>query len=411
MPPRTISEPLIQALAQVLGLSQDQSIEAIGKELGHGVARLSHLFTRGRGEDFEASYLNDAGLRRAYGAYFLPVNLAKVQGLLDEMPASTFDPPVLEEPTRVLDLGSGPGTGALAVLDWLRRHPLLSTRKLEVYCLDRSAQALTETNLLCAAYARLAKVEGFRLVTAEADLERGAGRAIAKMLGRPEPQPVFSVIILANCLNELFHGHRQPLKKQVDLLHDCAAWLAPNGTIMILEPALRETARDLHLLRNDLLAQPDRHLRVYSPCLHDRPCPALVKETDWCHEERPWTPPAFVAAIDREVGFIKDALKFSYLLLRKDGERPAPDEPSVYRVVSELRVMKGEKRAWLCNRTGRPEVGRLDRMQSPTNAPFDDWHRGAIVRIDQIVRKEHAGRESTVGRIPQEANAEIIRPV
>lgn len=413
MPPRTISEPLIQALAQVLGLSRGQSIGAIGEELSDGVARLSHLFTRGRG-DLEASYLNEAGLRRAYGVYFLPVNLAKVQGLLDEMPASTFDPQAPEEPIRVLDLGSGPGTGALAVLDWLKRDPSLATRKLELYCLDRSAQALTETNLLCEAYGRLARVEGFRLVTAETDLERGLGRALATGLGRPEPQPVFSVILLANCLNELFRGHRQPLKKQVELIQGCASWLAPNGTIMILEPALRETARDLHVLRNELLGQPDRTLQVYSPCLHDEPCPALVKETDWCHEERPWTPPAFVAAIDRRVGFIKDALKFSYLLLRKDGERLAPNEADVYRVVSELRVMKGEKRAWLCNRTGRPEVGRLDRMQSQTNAAFDDWHRGAIVRIDQIVRKDRHGRESnhsTLGRIPAEATVEVIRKV
>ena len=118
-----------------------------------------------------------------------------------------------------------------------------------------------------------------------------------------------------------------------------------------------------------------------------------------------------MAAIDRQVGFIKDALKFSYLLLRKDGRTIVPRASTVYRVVSELREMKGEKRAWLCNETGRPEVGRLERERSETNAAFDDWHRGAIVRIDQIVRKDRKGRESTVGRIQAEATVEVVRPV
>lgn len=108
------------------------------------------------------------------------------------------------------------------------------------------------------------------------------------------------------------------------------------------------------------------------------------------------------------MGFIKDALKFSYLLLRKDGQTIVSRSPDVYRVVSELRIMKGEKRAWLCNETGRPEVGRQDRMQSPTNAAFDAWHRGAIVRLDQIVRK-HQG--TGLGRIPPEATVEIVRSV
>ena len=178
---------------------------------------------------------------------------------------------------------------------------------------------------------------------------------------------------------------------------------------MILEPAMREVSRDLHRVRDALLEE--RACTVYSPCLHERSCPALVKEGDWCHEERPWTPPPLVAAIDQEVGFIKDALKFSYLLLRKDGRTIVQREPTVHRVVSELRIMKGEKRAWLCNETGRPEVGRLDRNRSETNAQLDDWHRGAIVRVDQIERRDRKGRESTIGRIPASANVEVLRSV
>jgi hypothetical protein len=73
--------------------------------------------------------------------------------------------------------------------------------------------------------------------------------------------------------------------------------------------------------------------------------------------------------------------------------------------------MKGEKRAWLCNELGRCEVGRVDRSASPKNSAVEGWHRGAIVQIERIVRKERKGKVSAVGRIERDAEVKIIRPV
>jgi hypothetical protein len=179
--------------------------------------------------------------------------------------------------------------------------------------------------------------------------------------------------------------------------------LAPHGTMIIVEPALRETSRALHQVRDRLLQTGS--CTVYSPCLHEKNCPALVDPDDWCHEERPWDPPACIKEIDEEVGFVKDALKLSYLLLRKDGRTIAPRGRETFRVVSELRVLKGDKRAWLCNELGRSEVGRLDRAKSTTNAAWEECQRGTIVRIEGVKRKEGA----TLGRIPEDATVEIIR--
>jgi hypothetical protein len=136
----------------------------------------------------------------------------------------------------------------------------------------------------------------------------------------------------------------------------------------------------------------------------------LIKPDDWCHEERKWEAPDWIGQIDRQVGFIKDALKFSYAILRRDGKTLVSRTAGYHRVVSELRVMKGEKRVWLCDATGRPEIGRQDKEQSTANAPFDQWHRGAIVRISDIVRKDRKGRPAMVGRILSSGRAEIIRP-
>ena len=267
---------------------------------------------------------------------------------------------------------------------------------------DRAHTALRQADMLWQRYCELTGSTNAELRTWPGDLERRNALEQVKS-GAP-----FHLIILANCLNELFVEEIDPIAARVGLISTLVPLLAPHGTIMILEPALRETGRALHAVRDRLLEA--NACTIYSPCLHELPCPALVNPFDWCHEERTWDPPATIRAIDTQVGFIKDALKFSYLLMRKDGKTIIERRPEVYRVVSELRTMKGEKRAWLCNEAGRQEVGRQDRLASTQNAAFDQWRRGDLVEIERIAHKERGGKVSTLGRIDQDASVGIVRP-
>jgi ribosomal protein RSM22 (predicted rRNA methylase) len=386
----TVSPLLLHAIEQSCSTSG-----VSGPRLAQAIASLSRLFTTER-EAIGQGYLEDPVRACAYLRYFLPVNLSKIQVLLDEMPIPEDD-----RRFSVLDLGSGPGTGALAVLDWWNRRR--SPVGLSVVALDAVPAALRQAGLLWNGYCHAAGITTASLDTREGDLERKA------WLEQVREKAPFDLIILANCLNETFSGAKDPIGGRAGLVAEVLALLAPHGTMMIIEPALRETSRALHQVRDRLLQE--KVCTVYSPCLHENSCPALVNPYDWCHEERPWDPPAVIQQIDQEVGFIKDALKFSYLLLRKDGKTITERRPNLYRVVSELREMKGEKRAWLCNEQGRQEVGRQDRLASPQNEAFNNWHRGAIVQIERIVRKEKGGKVSTLGRIEQDASVKIIRSV
>lgn len=378
----TLSAELLAAIHGRTGNPDRDAIE--------GVRRLSKLFTVERSA-MQETYLADPLLRRSYLLYFLPVNLAKVAALLREMPA------LPRRPLRILDVGSGPGAGALAVLEHLARQAQGGHQGSEVIVVDRSRHALHEAECLWSIVsAARTGMPACALRTVVLDLERSGSHA-------PWKAGPYDLIILANSLNELFQTADDPVTARVKFLEGLLDALASDGSLIIVEPALRETTRALHQVRDRLVAA--GLATVYSPCLHERPCPALVREDDWCHEERPWTPPAMVRDIDRAVGFIKDALKFSYLLLRKDGLTITERRPDVYRVVSEMLVMKGDQRAWLCNETGRPLVGRLDKARSDANAAFDLWHRGAIVRVDQIERR------GAVGRIGRSARVELIRPV
>jgi ribosomal protein RSM22 (predicted rRNA methylase) len=400
--PRELSPAVLEALSAVSGIRLRTPCDVVPKAIDEAVARLSSLLNRG-GAAEGSPYLDEPSLRAAYLAYFLPVNLAKVQVLLDEAEPVLVIP--AKEPFRVLDVGGGPGTGALALLDWLSSRSNGKCLDVECTVIDHSVKALRLCEGLWREY-RSGRSAGGRqnLHTLECNVEKRLPRELLE-----NSTPTYDLILMQNVLSELYVGQLEALEKRTGLVEALLHRLSPQGTLVLIEPALRSTSRGLHLVRDRLLQQGSS--TVYSPCLHERPCPALVKPDDWCHEERGWIRPEWIEQVDRTVGFIKDALKFSYLILRKDGKTLVPRSSDLHRVVSELRVMKGEKRVWWCDEIGRPEIGRLDRERSESNAAFDDWHRGAIVRVSEIVRKERKGRLGTVGRIPASASAEIVRPV
>ncbi len=382
----TVSPPLlntIDELAKKTGMSHDRVVQA--------VEELSRIFTKERA-GLSRPYLEDPVLAAAYLQYFLPVNLSKIQVLLDEMPT-----PETDGRFSVLDLGSGPGTGALAVLDWWHQRKIAG--QLSVVAVDSAPAALRQAEQLWNSYCRATRGTDATLTICESDLDRKTWREQVQQ-GAP-----FDLVIVANCLNEIHADAKDPIAARAGLVTELLSLLAPHGTIMIVEPALRGTSRALHQVRDRLLKE--KRCTVYSPCLHENSCPALVNPHDWCHEERAWEPPASIQQIDDEVGFIKDALKYSYLLLRKDGKTIVERKPDVYRVVSELRVMKGESRVWVCNELGRSEIGRQDRLKSMSNQDWDQLKRGTLVRLEGLQRKDGA----VLQRVPAEGTAEIIRSV
>ena len=393
-----LSPIILNAIEQVAAGSVRPSTDRTAESVAH----LSRLFTKERAS-LRSDYLDHPSHAAAYLKYFLPVNLSKIQVLLDEMPQGWPDQ-ASGRSIRILDVGSGPGAGALAVFDWFHQHRPDRIKDLSVVAVDGSAEALKQARQLWDCYSHESSAIGGQLFTYEGNLERPANGPWLKSVDQQAP---YNLMIAANCLNELFSRTANSVESRVELVKELLGKLAPTGTLMIVEPALRDTSRALHQVRDRLIKE--KLCTVYSPCLHENSCPALVNPFDWCHEERAWEAPPGIQKIDEAVGFIKDALKFSYLLLRKDGRTIIERRPDIYRVVSELRELKGEKRAWLCNELGRSEIGRQDRLRSESNASLDDWHRGAIVQIERVVRKEREGKVSAVGRIERDGTVEIIR--
>ncbi len=397
-----LSSAVLSTISTVARLNAVEGHQSPSASLLSGVRSLSEMFTRG-GQSIGTVYLQDPLLRASYLTYYVPVNVGKVQLLLGELKPLLQSFPA--EQFRVLDLGGGPGTGALALLDWCSSQSLPPAASLHMTVVDRSPEAMKLCVELWREYSTQNHISAIPpLQTVVCNLER----SLPSEPGIVGDGNGYHLIIVQNLLSELFVGSTDPIGLRTALVNYLVRCLAEEGSLMLIEPASRSASRDLHQVRNNLVC--GLQCSVYSPCLHDQPCPALIKPDDWCHEERAWQIPAWIDQIDRAVGFIKDALKFSYVILRKDGKTLVPRNCDYHRVVSELREMKGEKRVWLCDETGRSEVGRQDKERSPSNAAFERWHRGAIVRVDEIVRKERKGRPAMVGRILSSGVTEIIRP-
>ena len=261
--PAGLSSEVLKVLARV---SPDRDLS--GQALAQAVLNLSRLFTTAR-PSLPVRYLDDPAHAAAYHSYFLPVNLSKIQVLLDELPSDNSTE-IPDRPMTVLDLGCGPGTGSLALLDWLWHRSPKRAKSLSVLATDASHESLQDAKRLWEAYCQEVGISTSGLRCIEGNLEHPLKGDLGKQIVRGGP---YDLIIIANCLNELFPVSVDPSTERATVVAQILPFLAPHGTIMIIEPALRQTARALHQMRNHLLQK--SLCTVYSPCLHEGDCPAL----------------------------------------------------------------------------------------------------------------------------------------
>ena len=318
------------------------------REVAAGVKALSLGLTRDR-ELAGAKYLDDPKLLGAYLLFYWPVSYAQARQILGELP----------RPRSALDLGSGPGPLAFALLDG---------GASEVTAADRSVPAL--------ALAReLAAEGGEALATREWDATKK----------QPLPEGTFDFISMGHMLNELFGSGDVALDARAALVESALLRLKPRGTVLILEPALRDTSRQLLSVRNRLV---DKGYAVRAPCLYKGGCPALHKGSDWCHAEREWRLPAVVEQIAKAASLHKEELKMSYLALAPPAEAWAEPPPGrLFRIVSESLEGKGRQRYIGCGPEGRVGLAMQEKHRNKENAAFFFLHRGDVISVTDTESK------------------------
>ena len=313
-----------------------------------------------------SSYLEDPGKLGAYLLYFWPVSYAQGRRVLAEIPRAFSG--------RCLDVGGGPGPMSMAAID---------AGCTRAHLLERSLGAITAAQ-------GIARAAGVRLTTERADLQRH----------EPVEHGQHELVIAGHSIGELFSRDEERIARRAQLCEGWLGSLTEDGVLVLIEPALRETSRELLEVRDMLV---ERGHRILAPCLHEGPCPALERERDWCHSERSWEPPAVVSRIMRAAGLRKESLKMSYLIVTSDRVAGGIDRsPELFRIVSEGLHSKGRFHFVGCGSQGRHGLTMLKRHKGSALKTFKKLDRGDIVRLTALEEKGdglHLGGDSDVARV------------
>lgn len=342
-----------------------------GARLARAVAAVSHTYTRERAALSELQ--GDGSALSARLQFFLPRDLLKVHGPLAELHSVGALPTARR--WRVLDLGAGLGSTSLGVARFAAVSG--SADGIDVSALDIDGEALELFEALSRNLSALPAAP-LSLVTRELSLERLDPRT----LGGP-----YELITIGLALNELAPAAEpeQRIELLLARILQYARLLTEDGCLLILEPALRETSRVLHALRDRLFARGAAPF-VFAPCVGAVCCPMLQRERDFCHERLPCALPETLAGLASAAGLRERDLTYSYLTLtqRARSLRELSTHGASYRVVSGQLRSKGKREAWLCGADGAPRAQRLDRHASQQNEAFEAAERGSVISLERV---------------------------
>jgi ribosomal protein RSM22 (predicted rRNA methylase) len=274
----------VAQLPQELRELIDREAEAAGpRQLKEAAAALSAAFRAGNPFVFKTEA--DCA---AYAVTRLPAVYAALTRVLATLPL---------KPASLLDLGAGPGAGALAAVQ--RFGPL-------------EPVTLVEPDSALAALGRR--------------LGARATRWMVDDLDRPPAYPPHDLVVLS---------YSSAAGRVLDL-----AWDAARHALAIVEPGTPAGFRRILEARGRLLA---RGAFLAAPCPHHRDCP--LDAPDWCH---------FAARVERtrhhrlarEAGLGWEDEKFSYLIATRE-PHPAPA-----RILRRPHIGKGFIQLRLCTPEG-----------------------------------------------------------
>jgi len=270
---------------------EDLLVERDGANWHRGESgdRLREVIRRLKADYYEQNPVEyDAAVALGYAVYHLPDYYAAVGYVLDDLVERSLLPRRL----RVLDVGAGVGGPALGLHDYLPADAVV-----DYHAVEPSAAADVLDRLLD---------ETRRNFRPTIHRER------AESFGFDGP---YDLVVCANVLSEL--------DDPVAVVEDCLGALADDGTLVALAPADLETSTGLRRIERTVVS--DRDATVYAPTL--RLWPGMdPADRGWSFDERPRIEaPAIQRRLDDAGGepgtFRNETVKFSYTLLRTDGER------------------------------------------------------------------------------------------
>jgi ribosomal protein RSM22 (predicted rRNA methylase) len=294
-PLNSIETHLARCLLSEKGWAQYQQGDVSKAELQpyvEAIRQLSALYTGHSVGQRLRSVVSSELSAAAYALYYLPINAAKVLHLA---PLLHLQRPLL----RVLDFGAGPGTASLSLL-------AASDASFEFTCVDHSAGMRAVAHKLISAWPAADRTV---TVSCQPKLPTGEGAQ-------------YDVVCAVNSIAELNE------EESADVIGRLLDLLAPDGTLLLMEPGQQLHTRRLMEIRNKVL-QSRNDLVPLFPCTRRDDCPMLrTSAHDWCHGTLEWRQPPLNMQLDAALSFNKHRIKYSaFVFKRKAGLLPG------YRVI------------------------------------------------------------------------------
>lgn len=294
------------------------------ERLEGAVQSLSDRFTVARPNRF-SDYFSDPLALAAYGNFFFPQSWVRARLTVAELLELRGWRP---KPTlRILDVGAGLGACGVGAAMLLRERGGVQNAYLNI--LDYSLTALEQCSRLIKDNAK--DLPGI-------SLEHAFAREIPLFLKKEAAQSgPYDLIIAGFALNEIWH--QDNAEQRVALIRQMAQALTPEGILLVIEPAQKETALALQEV-SDLISQ-QGFLYRWGPYAGEFPCPLRERKKYWAHEVRAWDPPAALCRINRRLWREIGELKFHWAAWSKTAPIPFPETPVAVRLCTPFAKLKG----------------------------------------------------------------------
>jgi ribosomal protein RSM22 (predicted rRNA methylase) len=292
--------------------------------------------------DVFSQYLNNDDALTAYAHLFAPQTYVRVEAALTSILQRLPQGP--ERPCRILDLGCGVGSAALAAYDVLKKQTGVPP---EITGVDWSVSALSALKEILPS----AKVE-------QADLRTYT------------PNGHYDIILSSFAFNEAFPEANDALKMLLKL-SQVLSTDAPSF-VLLLEPADRVASPRLLALRPRLM---QAGLPIYAPCPHAHACPLIPSQHGICHDVRKFKPSRPAILLTRNLRKTFAEVKYTPLAFgRLDGPLTEGfNEEEFLRIIGPIDRGKGVLQTRVCMGDGH-----VRRLEIP-NAALSSERRHALL--------------------------------
>lgn len=341
------------------------------------------------------SYMSDKNLFGAYLLYYFPVSYLQIQTVVESF--ETAENTAISTNSnnnciKILEIGSGPAPGTIAICDKLReKNP---NAKIEITLLDSSKNALETAKKIIQS-----DFKNVDIKTQVCNLESISNEKL--IINNSQ----FSIILMSHVLNELWKTDNKKIEKRINFLKNVKNFLSENGVLILNEPAVLESSRNLIKVRDEILNNEEfSELSLIAPCQNlfstnstteKIICPCLLSENQTCHAEKMWKPNEPILSLAKGAKLDRQSVKMTYFVFQKI----SPITSNISPTTSHLTIVSDS----MLNKSGRVRFMLCDgKRRFSISAKKDDEHAKKIgffdlKRYDKIQIKNPEIREENFG--------------